>query len=83
MKIKNDGRCKIVFDGGELAPKQVAVFKGEAEKLGAKLLSRYSFLVDLDNLKEDVIEVKTIGETAEGNEETQTPKKKSRKKSRK
>lgn len=79
MKIKNDGRCKIVFDGGELAPKQVAVFKGEAEKLGAKLLSRYSFLVDLDNLKEDVIEVKTIGETAEGNEETQAPKKKSRK----
>lgn len=79
MKIKNDGRCKIVFDGGELAPKQVAVFKGEAEKLGAKLLSRYTFLVDLDNLKEDVIEVKTIGEKTE----EETPKKKSRKKSRK
>lgn len=79
MKIKNDGRCKIVFEGGELAPKQVAMFKGDAEKIGAKLLATYPFLTDLDNLKEDVIEVKTIGETAEGNEETQAPKKKSRK----
>lgn len=79
MKIKNDGRCKIVFEGGELAPKQVAMFKGDAEKIGAKLLATYSFLTDLDNLKEEVIEVKTIGEKAE----EETPKKKSRKKSRK
>lgn len=76
MKIRNDGRCKIVFNGGSLEPKAVAVFKGDAEKIGAVLLSRYSFLTDLDNLKEEVVEVTTLGEEAE---ETKAKSKKSNK----
>lgn len=63
MKIRNDGKATIVFNGGQLEPKTVAVFKGEAEKIGAVLLSRYHFLTDLDNLKEE--EVKIVEVTSE------------------
>ena len=58
MKIRNDGKSTIVFNGGQLEPKAVALFKGDAEKIGAILLSRYPFLTDLDNLPEvEVVEI--------------------------
>lgn len=59
MRIKNVGRSTIIFNGGSLEPNMVAVFQGNAEKLGATLLRVYpSKLIDLDNIKkEDVIDV--------------------------
>lgn len=73
MKIRNDGKATIVFNGGQLEPKTVAVFKGEAEKIGAVLLSRYHFLTDLDNLKEE--EVKVVEVTSEPESEKVEPEK--------
>lgn len=59
MRIKNVGRSTIIFNGGSLEPNMVAVFQGNAEKLGATLLRVYpEKLIDLDNIKkEDVIDV--------------------------
>lgn len=59
MRIKNVGRSTIIFNGGSLEPNMVAVFQGNAEKLGATLLRIYpNKLIDLDNIKkEDVIDV--------------------------
>lgn len=83
MKIRNDGKCTITFNGGTLAPKQVAVFKGDAEKVGEVLLKNYKFLIDLDNLKEEVVEVKTIEPVAEEPKEEIASPRKTGKKSRK
>ena len=59
MRIKNVGKCTIVFKGGELLPGKVAVFKGASEKIGSALLKAYpNNLNDLDNVKrEDVVDV--------------------------
>lgn len=59
MRIKNVGRSTIIFNGGSLEPNMVAVFQGNAERLGATLLRVYpNKLIDLDNIKkEDVIDV--------------------------
>lgn len=83
MKIRNDGKCKITFNGGTLAPQEVAVFKGDAEKIGKALLESYKFLIDLDNLEEKVIEVKTIEAVAEKPKEEPKAPKKAANKSRK
>lgn len=59
MRIKNVGRSTIIFNGGSLDAGKVAIFQGEAEKIGATLLKVYpDRLIDLDNIKqEDVIDV--------------------------
>ena len=59
MRIKNVGRSTIIFNGGSLEAGKVAVFNGDAEKIGAALLKAYpSKLMDLDNLKqEDIVDV--------------------------
>ena len=59
MRIKNVGRSTIIFNGGSLEAGKVAVFQGEAEKIGATLLRLYpEKLTDLDNVKkEDIVDV--------------------------
>lgn len=59
MRIKNVGRSTIIFNGGSLEAGKVAIFNGEAEKIGSALLKAYpDRLLDLDNIKqEDVIDV--------------------------
>ena len=59
MRIKNVGRSTIIFNGGSLEAGKVAVFNGDAEKVGAALLKAYpSKLMDLDNIKqEDIVDV--------------------------
>lgn len=59
MRIKNVGRSTIIFNGGSLEAGKVAVFQGNAEKLGATLLRVYpEKLIDLDNIKqEDIVDV--------------------------
>lgn len=83
MRIKNVGKCKIIFNGGSLSAGQVAVFSGSAEKIGAALLKAYpNNLLDLDSVKqEDLVEV-VVEETEAVAEEpvAEAPKKKSRKK---
>lgn len=59
MRIKNVGKCTIIFKGGVLNPGKVAVFNGSAEKIGESLLRAYpNNLEDLDCVKkEDIIDV--------------------------
>ena len=59
MRIKNVGRSTIIFNGGSLEVGKVAIFQGEAEKIGEVLLKVYpEKLIDLDNIKkEDVVDV--------------------------
>lgn len=59
MRIKNVGRSTIIFNGGSLEAGKVAVFNGEAEKIGSALLKAYpNKLMDLDNVKqEDIVDV--------------------------
>ena len=59
MRIKNVGKCTIVFKGGELLAGKVAVFKGASEKIGSALLKAYpKNLEDLDRIKkEDIIDI--------------------------
>lgn len=66
MRIKNVGKCTIVFKGGELLAGKVAVFKGASEKIGSALLKAYPRnLEDLDKIKqEDIIDV-TFGQEPE------------------
>lgn len=65
MKIRNDGKATVIFNGGKLEAGKVASFKGEAEKIGKILLERYKFLIDLDDVKEvEVVEV-TLPEKSE------------------
>jgi hypothetical protein len=80
MRIKNVGRSTIIFNGGSLEAGKVAVFNGEAEKIGSALLKAYpNKLMDLDNVKqEDIVDVVVEDNSAETSVET--PKKKSRKK---
>lgn len=80
MRIKNVGRSTIIFNGGSLEAGKVAVFNGEAEKIGSALLKAYpNKLMDLDNVKqEDIVDVVVEDNSAETSAET--PKKKSRKK---
>lgn len=80
MRIKNVGRSTIIFNGGSLEAGKVAIFNGEAEKIGAALLKAYpNKLMDLDNVKqEDIVDVVVEDNSAETSVET--PKKKSRKK---
>ena len=51
MRIKNVGKCLIIFNGGSLPVGMVADFKGEAEKIGLSLLKAYP--KNLLNLDED------------------------------
>lgn len=51
MKIRNEGKAKIYFNGGILEPNSVVEFTGNAEKIGAALLMNYPFLVNLDSIK--------------------------------
>lgn len=80
MRIKNVGRSTIIFKGGSLEAGKVAIFNGEAEKIGSALLKAYpNKLMDLDNVKqEDIVDVVVEDNSAETSVET--PKKKSRKK---
>jgi hypothetical protein len=86
MRIKNVGKCKIIFNGGSLDAGQVAVFSGSAEKIGVALLIAYpNNLLDLDNIKqEEIVEVVIDEPAEEPKEEIQeapkaAPKKKSKK----
>lgn len=76
MKIRNDGKSTIIFNGGRLDPKKVASFKGDAEKIGKILLSRYKFLTDLDNVEEvEVVEISsTKPEEAKEGSKKEAPK---------
>lgn len=84
MRIKNVGKCKIIFNGGSLDAGQVAVFSGSAEKIGAALLIAYpNNLLDLDNIKQEEIVEVVINESAEEPKEKApkaAPKNKSKKK---
>lgn len=84
MRVKNVGKCKIIFNGGSLEVGQVAVFSGSAEKIGAALLKAYpKNLLDLDNIKQEEIVEVVIAEPAEEPKEEApkaAPKKKSKKK---
>lgn len=64
MRIKNVGKCTIVFKGGQLSAGKVAVFRGASEKIGSALLKAYPRnLEDLDKIKqEDIIDV-VLGDT--------------------
>ena len=75
MRIKNVGKCTIVFKGGELVAGKVAVFKGAAEKIGEALLRAYPRnLEDLDGIKkEDIIDVE-FGEAEKTEEPKEEPK---------
>lgn len=63
MRIKNVGKCLIIFNGGSLPVGKVADFKGEAEKIGLSLLRAYpNNLLNLDEVNEEEVvsvEVKT------------------------
>ena len=82
MRIKNVGKCKIIFNGGSLDAGQVAVFSGSAEKIGAALLIAYpNNLLDLDNIKqEEIVEVVIDEPVEEPKEAPVAQKKKSKKK---
>lgn len=79
MRIKNIGKCTIIFKGGSLEAGKVGVFNNGTEKLGAALLKAYpNNLLDLDNIKkEEVVEVVFEGE------EEEAPKAPAKKKSKK
>lgn len=81
MRIKNVGKCKIIFKGGSLDAGKVGVFNNGTEKLGAALLKAYpNNLLDLDNIKkEEVVEVVFDGEK-EAQKASKAPAKKSKKK---
>lgn len=52
MRILNKGQAKLIFNGGVLESGKVIEFKGDAQKIGAKLLKTYpNILKDLDNEK--------------------------------
>ena len=72
MRIKNVGKCLIVFNGVSLPVGKVADFRGESEKIGKALLRAYpDKLMDLDHVqKEDVVPV-VVGDA----EEAKAPKK--------
>lgn len=79
MRVKNVGKCRIIFNGGSLDAGQVAVFSGNAEKIGVALLKAYpNNLLDLDNIKQEELVEVVIEEPKE--EAPVAPKKKSRKK---
>jgi hypothetical protein len=81
MRIKNVGKCKIIFNGGSLDAGQVAVFSGSAEKIGAALLIAYpNNLLDLDNIKQEEIVEVVIDEPAEEPKEAPVAQKKKSKK---
>lgn len=83
MRIKNIGKCLIVFNGGSLPVGKVADFKGEAEKIGDALLKAYpDRLLDLDHIKEEeVVSVKVESPVEES--ATEEPKSEEVKKSKK
>ena len=79
MRIKNIGKCTIIFKGGSLEAGKVGVFNNGTEKLGAALLKAYpNNLLDLDNIKEEEVVEVVIGE-----EEAPAPKAPAKKKSKK
>ena len=83
MRIKNIGKCTIIFKGGSLEAGKVGVFNNGTEKLGAALLKAYpNNLLDLDNIKkEEVVEVVFEGEKeAPKKEASKASAKKSKKK---
>lgn len=81
MRIKNVGKCKIIFNGGSLDAGQVAVFSGSAEKIGAALLTAYpNNLLDLDNIKQEEIVEVVVDEPAEEPKEAPVAQKKKSKK---
>lgn len=82
MRIKNVGKCTIVFKGGILESGKVAVFKDSAEKIGSALLKAYpNNLEDLDCVKkEDIIDVVVDEPKPEKAEEKKPVAKKSKKK---
>ena len=82
MRIKNVGKCTIVFKGGVLESGKVAVFKDSAEKIGEALLKAYpNNLEDLDCVKkEDIIDVVVDEPKPEKDEEKEPIAKKSKKK---
>jgi hypothetical protein len=82
MRIKNVGRSTIIFNGGSLEAGKVAVFNGEAEKIGSALLKAYpNKLMDLDNVKqEDIVDVVVEEKAVEVKASKATPKNKSKKK---
>lgn len=56
MRIKNVGKCLIIFNGGSLPVGKVADFKGEAEKIGLSLLRAYpKNLLNLDEVNEEEV----------------------------
>lgn len=67
MRIKNVGKCLIIFNGGSLPVGKVADFKGSAEKIGASLLKAYpNRLLNLDETKEeDIVSVEVAPEVEE------------------
>lgn len=67
MRIKNVGKCLIIFNGGSLPVGKVADFKGSAEKIGASLLKAYpNRLLNLDETKEeDVVSIEVVPEVKE------------------
>lgn len=75
MRIKNVGKCLIIFNGGSLPVGKVADFKGSAEKIGASLLKAYpSRLLNLDETKEeDIVSVEVAPEVKEEAEEEAKP----------
>lgn len=80
MRIKNVGKCKIIFNGGSLDAGQVAVFSGNAEKIGIALLKAYpNNLLDLDNIKQEEI-VEVVIEESKEKKAPEAPKNKSKKK---
>ena len=85
MRIKNVGRSTIIFKGGSLEVGKIAVFQGEAEKIGESLLKVYpDKLIDLDNIKqEDVIDVVIEAPKVEPKTEVKATKKVVKKKSKK
>jgi RecA/RadA recombinase len=82
MRIKNVGRSTIIFNGGSLEAGKVAVFNGEAEKIGSALLKAYpNKLMDLDNVKqEDIVDVVVEEKAVEVKASKAAPKNKSKKK---
>lgn len=82
MRIKNVGRSTIIFNGGSLEAGKVAVFNGEAEKIGSALLKAYpKKLMDLDNVKqEDIVDVVVEEKAVEVKASKAAPKNKSKKK---
>lgn len=82
MRIKNVGRSTIIFNGGSLEAGKVAVFNGEAEKIGSALLKAYpNKLMDLDNVKqEDIVDVVVEEKAVEVKASKAAPKNKSKNK---